>query len=434
MKKILIRASMSPMKNYAPEYVISNNLVGNNIGNMLFPYSVARTLMDEETQIDTIIISDDISEHMIEKINREYACLVLPFANAFRISFIKDLKATTRLIERLTIPCIVVGIGAQAGLNKTVENRELNQAAKEFVKAVLDKSDCLGLRGEFTANYLKELGFREERDYTVIGCPSLYLHGGRLPQKDFQGLTEDSSVSLNSKMQLPGKFHYFMEQNRKRFSAYHYVPQVIQEIRLMYQGEAIPEGFVRKIPEHFPVTPDHEIYREGRGISFVNVPSWLDYLSRKDFSFGSRIHGNIAAILAGTPCYILVSDQRIKELADYHHIPHILMGDLKKDDNIIDLCEKADFSEIYRGHEKRFGHYLDFLHRNGLNTIFDEQMEAENTPFDRIIAQTHFAPGVTPLASLSAAEQKARKRQTSSGRELCRKVRRHMSRKINPFS
>lgn len=430
MKKILIRAGMSPMVNHSPIEVLGNNLVGSNIGNMLFPYSICRCLMTEDVEIHTMVVQNHFSERIIKKINETYDCFVLPFANAFRVSFMKELQVTTRLVKQLNIPCIVVGIGAQANLDKMPDNVELAAAVKEFVKAILEKSAKIGLRGEFTADFLERLGFQRERDFTVIGCPSMYLYGGKLPEMKVKPLTEKSPVSINSKIQLPQKFHDFIYRSRKALPNYHYVPQVIQEIQMMYQGRRLPKGFVKKLPKHYPVTWDDEIYMEGRSYSFVNVPSWLGYLREKEFSFGSRIHGNIAAILAGTPCFIVVSDQRIRELVQYHQIPHILMGDLTKNTSIFALHERADFTGIIRGHETRFAHYLEFLHENGLETVFDDNVSPEITPFDRKVESADFSSvGLTPLAALDETERRKRQREMSQSREGYQKVKRYLKRK-----
>ncbi|MDD7403736.1 MAG: polysaccharide pyruvyl transferase family protein [Butyribacter sp.] len=406
MKRILVRAGMSPLVGYDPMDVIYNNLIGNNIGNMLFPYSVSRTLMREDVLIDTINPAKKCTKWDIKTINEKYDCLVLPFANAFRASFIGELKKVTKLVKQLKIPCIVVGVGAQAGIDKTIKNKELDDAVKEFMKAILQKSAIVGLRGEFTAEYLKQLGFTAEKDYTVIGCPSMYMYGKELPAMEVKELTPDSNVSTNSKISLSQKFHDFMYRSRQAIPNYHYVPQVIEEISRMYMGKPYPSSFCKKVPNHFPVEFTDPMYQSGKGITFVNVPSWLNYLSEKDFSFGSRIHGNIASILAGTPCYIVVSDSRIKELVDYHHIPYMLEKDLKDDTNIFDLHNKADFGAIRKGHEERFMRYLDFLTQNGLKTIYDKDGNIEKSvPFDERLKETTFAPRVEAFSAVSAEEQ-----------------------------
>ena len=411
MRRILLRAGMSPLVNHNPTRVVMRNMIGNNIGNMLFQSSVSRTLLCEDTTIDTVNTVRKHSNEHIRQINENYECLVLPFANAFRVNFIYELEAVTKLVEQLKIPCIIVGVGAQAGLNKDVNSPELDAAVTKLMKAVLKKSNKVGLRGEFTAEYLKKLGFQAERDFTVIGCPSMYMFGKELPAMEVKELTEKSNVSMNSKISLPQKFHDFMYRSSLQLPNYNYVPQVIEEIGQMYMGKRYPAGFVNNIPEHFPVNFADPVYQSGKGITFTNMPSWLEYLRNQDFSFGSRIHGNIASILAGTPCFIVVSDKRIMELVDFHHIPHLLMKDLKKSTNIFDLHEKADFSAIRKDHEKHFMHYLDFLRENGLKTIYDKDGNApENVPFDEKISEVNFAPPLKAFSALTAEEQLRRLR------------------------
>ena len=421
---------MSPMVNHSPIEVLGCNLIGNNLGNMLFPYSVSRCLMTEDVEVHALTVQESYSEAALRKIDESYDCLILPFANAFRISFVEELRTVTRLVKGLHIPCIVVGIGAQANLDKLPDHRDLARAAGEFMEAVLEKSAKVGLRGEFTASYLEGLGFRAERDFTVIGCPSMYLYGGRLPEMRVKPLTKESPVSINSKIQLPQKFHDFMYRSRKELPNFYYIPQVIQEISMMYQGQEMPEDFAKKWPDHFPVRWDDEIYTQGKSYFFTNVPAWLNYLREKEFSFGSRIHGNIAAILAGTPCFIVVSDQRIRELAEYHQIPHILMNELKKDASIFRFHERADFAGIAKGHQARFQHYLDFLHENGLETVFDEGGSPEITPFDRRIETAGFEmDGLLPLACLDERAKRERLREMGKGRVLFQKTKKYLRRK-----
>lgn len=405
MKRILMRAGMSPLSNLSPLEVLTENTIGNNIGNMLFPYSISRTLTTEDTQIDTIRIGKGITDQEADMINKTYDCMVLPFANAFRSSFKQELRLMIRLIKKIKIPCIVVGVGAQAPLEDTMKDSELDMLVKRFVKLILRRSAMLGLRGEFTADYLKGLGFQAERDFTVIGCPSMFMWGDKLPEMKLQELTPDSRVSMNSKISLGGPFHKLMERSRKQFEDYTYVPQVIEEIYRMYVGMPYQKNFSKKRPKPFPVHFDHEIYRNDRAMSFINVPSWLSYLSQKDFSFGSRVHGNIAAILSGTPCFILVSDARIKELVDYHHIPHMLNTQINSSTSILDLYEKADYAALNRGHRERFMHYLDFLGANDLEHIYDSDGKAGHVYFDDKVKEIDFQQPLHAFSAISVEEQ-----------------------------
>ena len=164
-----MRAGMSPLSSVPAWKVLTNNNIGNNLGNLLFPYSLFRTLTLEDVQIDTQKTEKKFSRKDIARFNQEYDCLILPYANAFRRSFKDSLKVVTRLVWQLRIPCIVTGVGFQRGTKDTWKDPELDRIVKAFMKAVLHKSALVGVRGEGTAEYLKGLGFVPEKHFTVIG-------------------------------------------------------------------------------------------------------------------------------------------------------------------------------------------------------------------------------------------------------------------------
>ncbi|WP_410089573.1 polysaccharide pyruvyl transferase family protein, partial [Streptomyces sp. gb1(2016)] len=57
---------------------------------------------------------------------------------------------------------------------------------REFVTEVLNRSASIGVRGEFTEQYLKNMGFR---DVEVIGCPSMFMNGETCPSMFMNGET-----------------------------------------------------------------------------------------------------------------------------------------------------------------------------------------------------------------------------------------------------
>ena len=111
MKKIMIRAHMSPFNTRDTSSILRNDSVGTNIGNLVYINSIIRALMTEDTQIDTFNTRTDLTPEFIRRINGEYSCVILPFANAFRISFEGELRAITNFIKKLNVPCIVIGVG-----------------------------------------------------------------------------------------------------------------------------------------------------------------------------------------------------------------------------------------------------------------------------------------------------------------------------------
>lgn len=400
--KLLMRAGLHPFSQKTIYEIITKNRVGDNIGNLLFPYGISRVLMAKNTTIKVMKIPKEPTEERIAEINATYDAFLIPLANAFRISFIEELKKITAFVKKLTIPCIVIGVGAQASLGKEIKHAELEKTVHEFIDAVLEKSSLVGLRGDFSASYLEKLGYIPEKHFTVIGCPSLYLYGEDLPIPEKKELTPDSKISTNSKMQLPQKFHDFMYRSVQYFSDSYYIPQVIEEVRHMYYEIPIPDDFVKKEPKNYLLNIHRKEHPDfPKPVSFVDATTWINFLKRRDFSFGSRIHGNIAAILAGIPAFIIVSDERIKELVTYHHIPHLMMKHLNEKTDIFELYANADFSQIGKYHKKNYEHYVDFLHKNQLVTAFETAEENVRLPFDRKRAARKVYPALTSFEDAS---------------------------------
>ena len=413
MKKILMRAAMPPLNELDTFQVLTEDRIGSNAGNLFFPYSLSRTLMrDSNVQIDSILTKYKHSEERIREINEQYDCFVIPLANAFRRSFVRELNLITDLVKNLKIPCIVVGVGLQTGVDAKVDRSfAINESVKEFVKAVLDKSDKLGVRGQVTADYLRHLGFKEDKEFTVIGCPSMFLFGDQLPQITKKELKPESFVCINRKIGIPSNLHEFLERCQNELPNYCFIPQNTFDLRLLYAGIPLDMDTDRNPPPNYPQHYLDPCFKADKVRGFVNVPSWLDFIKQATFNFGSRIHGNIAGVLAGTPSYIFVSDSRILELADYHNIPYMLAKDIDQSTNIYDIYEQTDFSAVHKGHKKRFEHYLDFLQKNGLETIYDEERNKDEAHFDQEMRKLKLQPPIRPFIIEAPEEQMRRTEQ-----------------------
>ena len=151
MRKILMRSAMPVGEDKSISEILIHNLVGDNSGNLLFQNSVARIVMTEDTEITTIKVGRKFSEEEIERFNSEYEMFLIPLANALRNTFVDQFRYLTDLVERLTIPCVVIGIGIQRNLDSNIWDYLYDDAAADFLRAVLKKSSIIGIRGEITA-------------------------------------------------------------------------------------------------------------------------------------------------------------------------------------------------------------------------------------------------------------------------------------------
>ncbi len=420
-----MRAPASPFRNPTPLEGISQDLISTNSGNLVFPAAVTRALMREGVEFEYIQCAKKLSDEDVDRYNAECGSFVLPLANAFRSDNwgIEKLNVMTNTVKRLKMPCIIDGVGIQVGLKEEIDKeRPFDEASRKLIREVLKKSAMVGVRGEITARYMKHLGFQEEKDFTVIGCPSMYYYGPSLPEQKELKLSRESRINLNGKILLPQKFQDYLFGICDLIPDHWYIPQNLYELKTIYEGMPIRlrgPGGNWKIPRGYPADYTHPLYRENRVRGFVSLKPWMDFLALGDLSFGSRIHGNITAILSGLPALIVANDTRVLELAAYHRIQHISLKELDPKASIFELCAKADFGSIYDGHEARFSHYLDFLHKNGLRTIFDdgedeiagtgpyayEGRKPENCPYDRQIASIDFHGTVIPFPFLSEEER-----------------------------
>lgn len=410
MKRYLMRSPSNPFENPSYSEVLKNNLICGNSGNLIFPYSISRALLTEDAEIDYEISFSSIDDEEIERINANYDAFIIPLADAFRKSFLQELNNLTKLIRRLSIPSIVIGVGCKGGkIGDTKDSYVFDDAVKEFCNAVLEKSQVIGLRGEFTAKYLKRLGYTEEKDFTVIGCPSMYLYGESLPFPKELNLTKDSRINLNCKASLPKKIHVYQNNIRKQIPNHFYVVQNLYEFQTMFTGRSLLQtaaAKLKKTHKDYPIDYSHPLYRENRVRGFVSAKAWLDFIKKGDLNFGTRIHGNIVGVLSGLPTFIVAPDNRVLELAQYHNIPYTTIKELDCNTNIFHLLDGIDFSSVMVGHRERFQHYLDFLHSNGLSTIYDNSDHKELVcKFDRRIQEIDFRPSIVPFIHASYEEK-----------------------------
>ena len=380
-RRILLRAHQNPFDSHSALETLLRNRIGDNVGNLLFSHAGYRLLSTPSTQIDT----SRVFHLPAEEVNEKYDAVVLPLANAFRKAFLPELERLTQLIEGLTVPVTVLGVNAQIRPSTGEPVGHIGEQVSRFVRAVLRTSPRVGVRGEQTAAYLRRLGFGDQ-DVETIGCPSMFLYGPDLPTLRHSEFSRHSPVSLNISPYVPG-VEELVAHHGRGYPHLAYTAQDIGTLWLLLAGEYESE---LKPQDGAPVHLHHPLVHSGRTRFPLNVPTWLDHLASFDFSFGTRIHGNIAAVLAGTPAVVLTHDSRTAELADYHQLPHRPLAASQEWD-AERLYAEADFSTTAAAHPERWSRMASFLAEQGLEHRYQDGVAEDD--FDARIAQVSF-PGV----------------------------------------
>lgn len=398
MQNILIRTGISPLDNFDPSHMITKNSIGGNVGNLVYAYGVFRTLMTEGTTLTPNYYENNPEN--ADEINERYDCFVLPLADAFRSDFVPEMRKLTQFIKKLKIPVIIIGVGLRAPYEPNLDRGfAFDEDVKAFVRAVLEKSSIIGVRGEITSSYLSKLGFREGVDHTVIGCPSMYTFGRKLNVRE-TNITPESLVCVNSSRLSPKHVLDFITRSMEELPNHYFIPQWLSEMVLVYTGSpSIP-----KSGSSYPGRMSDPVYMNNRVRFFLNVPTWLDFLRQADLSFGARLHGNIAAVLSGTPSIIIAKDARMRELIEYHHLTHIMAKDLTKKTNIMDLVEKCDFQEVTKVHGQNFDRFIQFLDKNHLDHIYKESETPSLVPLDNAISKITLQPPLVPISGCTLEE------------------------------
>jgi hypothetical protein len=385
MSRILLRAHKDPFEVASPARVFRRNMIGDNVGNLLFSSASYKLLQTAGTDVEVGSLKGGKAE--AERVNAEYDHVVIPLANAFRHSYVDTLDKMSETIENLTVPVTVLGVGAQLKLDGKVDRLDaVRDSVVRFVSAVLDKSPSIGVRGEFTQTYLQGLGFT---DVDLIGCPSIFLHGpGLRIEKRVPALTRSSRISMNLSPYVPG-LGPIVERHTARYPNLRYAAQHRDALGMLLDKEhrAAAHATDQSV---LPTHRGHPLVRDHRTRFFVDPEPWMRYLGGFDYSFGTRIHGNIAALLAGTPATVLAHDSRTLELVRYYDIPHRTMKQVAPDTDAAELYAEADFTAFNARHAERFDVFGAFLGAHGLKHVYETGEDP--TRFDERVAATEW-PG-----------------------------------------
>ncbi len=369
--KILMRSGKSPDERYSPASALAINYIGNNLGNLVFT-NASHWLMNTANQ-ETISSHLRIEPNDADWINENYDAYVIPLANAFRQSFKDKLQAITDLIKKLDIPVMVLGVGAQVPLGNDFSHlKSMDQDVKNFVKAVLEKSARIGVRGEATKEYLALLGFSE---VDVIGCPSMFIHGENVLLNESgtsSQITSESRIALNFSPYVR-KCESLVERSYKSYPRLDYFVQDIETMQTVVSKTPLEStGKFPGIPNYF----QHPLFLQGRARFHVDPISWMNDLRNYEFSFGTRIHGTIAAITSGIPATLIAHDSRTTELAEYFGIPYLKATELMPETSVSDLFEMWDSSRLVNGHAARFAAIKNFIEANGFEVATEDVLNS----------------------------------------------------------
>lgn len=335
---------------------------GGNLGNKLF-----LTAMDVYCHMDGIEYEYLTSTMSIDYINSNFDLILWPLANCFCASseIIGYLNNYTERLIKYRVPVLALGAGAQADsyddLNELADTIRI--PASLFIDAVHSTGGIFGLKGYFTKELFKKLGYRND---VVTGCPSMYQMGRNL-QITPPLIDNAMRIALNG--DATSMKQYRKNQLYKKYPHTWFVDQG-EFIHLLYGKMKFPIK-VRDI--RFMMAQYSrlgiEMLADGKIICIYDLPRLACHLKslNLDLSFGQRIHGNILCTLLGIPAIVYTHDSRTKELADYFQIPTYEGKNQKID--LVNACQRANWNNFNNSFSQKYDQFEKLLMTYGMPPI-----------------------------------------------------------------
>ncbi len=331
-----------------------------NFGNRLWFQGIISEISTEDNVIDYWD-----SAKSFDEINDLYDMVIAPMANVFSIGFRGLLDKLAERFAKITIPVYVIACGVQADSYDKLDEvcDAIKEPATRFMSAVYDSGGEFALRGFFSKEFFDRLGFHSA---VVTGCPSLYQLGrSSTVESNFERAKLcDFSPIVNGNLEdcLPYLSNYphcqFIDQHTYYDLLY---GNILNEDTI--QMSAIL-GLIRQ----YGLREFHMLAGE-RVQLFPDMGSWMAFLRAGgfQFSFGSRIHGNIMSILSGIPAMVYACDSRTREMAEFFHIPMVLRSANTSDKlDLYELYQTIDYSGYNSHIGEKYDNFESFLQEHGI--------------------------------------------------------------------
>lgn len=302
---------------------------------------VARSLEDLPARVETLVLS--MSNFI---------------SSTTDLGYLYD-ELSARSVEQV----VMIGAGAQA--YEFGDRIALTEGTRRFLGFVAARSVSIGVRGHYTAEVLARLGIR---NVDVIGCPSAFWKNGA-PAFAWSELPEKPRLAVHSTPlgHFRDKVSALMAHGMRHDADYVLQSETWMMPLLGAGGDedSLDRGILYyAYPECDPI--ELRAWLKRKLVVFFDMERWLQQIANYDLVYGSRFHGNMAAIQAGVPALNMPFDTRTRELCEYLNLPTLQLKQFCKDVTPQQLRDLADFDLFCRTYPVKQRAYANFLERNGL--------------------------------------------------------------------
>ena len=336
-----------------------------NAGDM-FVYEASLKLLSFAS-LEFVPLKSDLDQSTIDRINREADYCFIRGSNYIHKAM--NWGDLPTVLDRINLPIIAFGIGAQAASYGPVE---VSADTRRVLDIVADRSTVIGVRGSFTADILNAWGIKNTE---VIGCPSLMRHNK--PLLEFQLGRFDDLRRLGFTLTRGLEPIYCQDPPKARQMQRQLILELSDryDLTIMSQGELpektywyrnedlIPEAYDKLVKDKWFIGPEDPMIKLYQNcLFFGRSPVEYETLVKSlDCVLGFRLHGNIMALANQVPAVYVVYDTRTRELVEALHIPaHDLSAPEPFDfEAYYDQASFDRFAAQYRVMYQRMARFLD---------------------------------------------------------------------------
>lgn len=317
------------------------HVIGGNAGNLMFQLSVTQLLSGIKTHIG---LAD--TPYIAPEALRGAEVLVFPAANHLRLD--ADWTGLSGYLEAARLPLVVLGLGAQApsvsAEEETLAALVADPHVARLAEVIRRSALFVTVRGSFTKRVCDALGIL---DTHVLGCPSLLVSddpqlGRRIMKKLESARGKPVPGAFGIAAAVPWEIRgnpdkLALEQKLVGWAA-EYDGLYFQQsggIDTMHfcdgHRQDVPVSAQLSIARIVAPEMDPEAfysYIDRRSRFHLDATVWMAETATLDFVIGTRLHGNMAAISAGTPGIVISHDSRTSELEEVMKLPAVRFDDV----------------------------------------------------------------------------------------------------------
>lgn len=364
MSKIAILYPYEHMKAMEKDDAIKAFLSGpDNIGNKIYLDVLKEVFPDAELIAPETLVNSPVF------VRDTYQKILFPMSNMLSPYYKSPLA---EIVEKYDMDIVLISIGVQAPLNTDINNLPISHDALSLIRSSYGKGNIIGARGDHTFSILNNYGIESK----IIGCPSL-LAIDKIRSPDPDNICVNATLSGHHRSETAEIMAFAV--GRAKGYALQDEARIIRDVfRINLEEINFSEEHSLYVRDLENKLFDYGYYNNGKyhwgdvrdfflknAFFHIEVKNWIDDLAKFGLSVGMRMHGNVAALMSGTPAIFVPCDLRTQELISYHDLPHMdRIDESTSQKDIIDCAQYGKFHEKQRGKRKDF---MEFSERVGLS-------------------------------------------------------------------